>query len=97
VLEDRDEMTLSRRAHASIDDIMPRIRGVVADRSATQNANIDLSTAENWLLRPQLVEMCKDAISQHLTTKVERPTVLSRNLALIQHSGLFIPSRIRRR
>ena len=32
---------------------------------------INLSTAENWLLRPELVQICKSSISHNLNEQVE--------------------------
>ena len=37
---------------------------------ADRSASIDLATAENWLLREELLPICKNAIAQGLTTKV---------------------------
>ena len=31
---------------------------------------IDLATAENWLMRPELLQICKDAISHGLEEEV---------------------------
>ncbi|KAJ4357162.1 uncharacterized protein N0V89_001737 [Didymosphaeria variabile] len=45
---------------------MPKIKGAVEQRSIKHNTNIDLSTAENWLIRPELIELCRDAITQQL-------------------------------
>lgn len=61
---------LSKRGWATVEGIMPKIKDVVAERSKKMNTNIDLSTAENWLLRPELVALCKDAIMDDLLPKV---------------------------
>jgi aspartate/methionine/tyrosine aminotransferase len=66
---------LSKRGWATVEAVMPRIKGAVAERSKKQNTNIDLSTAENWSIRPELVAICKDAICQNLSTKVSLPSV----------------------
>ena len=31
---------------------------------------IDMSSAENWLIRPELVGICKESITEHLTEQV---------------------------
>lgn len=49
---------------------MPKIKGAVNERMSKTTTNIDLSTSENWLLRPELVEICQDAIAQTLSPKV---------------------------
>ncbi|KIX09590.1 uncharacterized protein Z518_00670 [Rhinocladiella mackenziei CBS 650.93] len=60
---------LSKRGWSNVDSIMPRIRAQVAERQAKQTTNIDLSTAENWLIRDELVELCKDAIVTNLEAR----------------------------
>ena len=50
---------------------MPKISGQVAERKKMNNPNIDLSTSENWLLRPELIEICKQAIQGGFTAKVK--------------------------
>ncbi|KAF1998234.1 PLP-dependent transferase [Amniculicola lignicola CBS 123094] len=45
---------------------MPKIKGAVEERKSTDTTKIDLSTAENWLIRTELMEICKDAITQRL-------------------------------
>ncbi|KAL1856868.1 putative secondary metabolism biosynthetic enzyme [Diaporthe australafricana] len=57
---------LSKRGWANVETIMPKIKGAVAQRKIKNNANIDLSTAENWLMRPELMEICKAAVEEHL-------------------------------
>ena len=63
-------VTMSKRGFANIESIMPRINDQVTERQKVKNHNIDLSSAENWLIRPELVEICKDAIQKDLTAKV---------------------------
>ncbi|RMZ66210.1 aminotransferase -like [Pyrenophora seminiperda CCB06] len=46
--------------------IMPKIKGALEQRSMQDNPNIDLSTAENWLIRTELMDLCKSAISTDL-------------------------------
>ncbi len=62
---------LSKRRFSNIKAIMPKISGQVDERKKVNNPNIDLSTAENWLLRPELIELCKQAIQDGFTAKVE--------------------------
>jgi hypothetical protein len=63
---------LSKRGWATVEGIMPKIKDAVAEKSKKVNTNIDLSTAENWLLRPELVALCKDAVAQDLSARVSR-------------------------
>ncbi|KAF2729067.1 PLP-dependent transferase [Polyplosphaeria fusca] len=57
----------SERGRSNIEAIMPKIKGAVEERKSKTSSNIDLSTAENWLIRPELMEICKEAINQDLT------------------------------
>lgn len=66
---------LSNRGWANVETIMPKIRGAVTQRKIKNNTNIDLSTAENWLMRPELIEICKSAINDHLEPRVCRETL----------------------
>ena len=43
---------------------MPKISAAVKERSRAENPNIDLASAENWLLRPELIDICKNAIDK---------------------------------
>jgi hypothetical protein len=61
---------LSKRGWANVEAIMPKIKGALEQRKIQNNTNIDLSTTENWLLRPELVELCKVAIAERLQTGV---------------------------
>ncbi|OCL14891.1 PLP-dependent transferase [Glonium stellatum] len=63
------EHTLSQRGWANVEAIMPKIGGAVAERMIKNNRNIDLSTAENWLIRPDLINICKDAIAKGLCAR----------------------------
>lgn len=61
---------LSQRGWSNVEAIMPKIKGAVEQRKIANNTNIDLSTAENWLIRPELIEICNEAIVQNLEAKV---------------------------
>ncbi|KAK7530980.1 pyridoxal phosphate-dependent transferase [Phyllosticta citribraziliensis] len=58
-------MALSERMRGTVESVMPKIATQVAQRSSS-NPPIDFSTAENWLIRPELVEFFKDAIGKRL-------------------------------
>ncbi|KAI1778792.1 1-aminocyclopropane-1-carboxylate synthase [Hypoxylon cercidicola] len=60
---------MSKRGWNNVEAIMPKIRGAVAERKITNNAKIDLSTAENWLIRSELIDICKESIVQRLEPK----------------------------
>ncbi len=62
--------TMSKRAFSNIEAIMPNISDQVAEKKRDNDPNIDLSNAENWLLRPELTEICKHAIQDGLTARV---------------------------
>ena len=60
----------SKRGWSNVEAIMPKIKGAVEERKIKTNTNIDLSTAENWLIRSELIDMCKDSIAQQLEPRV---------------------------
>jgi hypothetical protein len=62
---------LSSRMQKPATAILPKIAATIAERtSARTSRKLDLSTAENWLIRPELVEIYKDAIQNQLTVAV---------------------------
>ena len=61
---------MSKRGFSNVEAIMPKIQAQVAERTKTTNFNIDLSTAENCLIRPELVEIYKKAIQDGLSSSV---------------------------
>lgn len=62
---------LSSRMQKPVLAILPKIAATIAERTnARTSRKIDLSTAENWLIRPELVEIYKDAIQNQLTVAV---------------------------
>lgn len=86
-IEVMDESSgLSTRMNDTIAAILPKIAATITERKSTGGvAKIDLSTAENWLLRPELVVLCKDAISQNL-----KASVRSQNLASLKYQLLLL-------
>jgi phage-related tail fiber protein len=67
---------LSQRGQANVDAIMPKIKGAVEERKVKHNKNIDLSTSENWLIRPELIEICKEAIAEDLVASVGLSSII---------------------
>ena len=57
---------LSARGWANVGEIMPKISAAVKERVLQDNPSIDLASAENWLIRQELLDICKDAISSKL-------------------------------
>ncbi|KAF3396055.1 1-aminocyclopropane-1-carboxylate synthase 6 [Penicillium rolfsii] len=47
-----------------VEAVMPRIQDTVAERTRLNNPNIDLSTAENCLIRKELIEMYQESIQR---------------------------------
>ncbi|KAK7516254.1 pyridoxal phosphate-dependent transferase [Phyllosticta citriasiana] len=62
-------MALSERMNGTVESVMPKIAIQVAQRSSS-NPPIDFGTAENWLIRSELVDFFKDAISKRLNKQV---------------------------
>jgi hypothetical protein len=61
---------LSKRGAANVDTILPRISAAVAERSDSTVVRIDMSTAENWLLRDEIIELTKEGILSSLSPHV---------------------------
>ncbi|GMG23940.1 unnamed protein product [Aspergillus oryzae var. brunneus] len=57
---------LSKRGASNVDAIMPGIRAALLERTRPTVPRIDLSTAENWLLRNEVIELTQDAIRDGL-------------------------------
>jgi aspartate/methionine/tyrosine aminotransferase len=58
---------MSQRGNSNVKTIMPKIGAAVSERS--QGTKIDLASAENWLLRDELLDICKDAITSDLSAQ----------------------------
>lgn len=66
-----DVAGLSVRSSEVVEALMPRIRDAVVERTRQDNPNIDLSTAENWLIRKELIDLYQENIQKgDLTTRV---------------------------
>ena len=56
--------------------ILPTLSATIAERTSNDadasTKKIDLATAENWLLRPELVALCKEAFERNLNDKVRQ-------------------------
>lgn len=68
---------LSQRGRSNITAIMARIpkailAGTKSTKSITSNdGSIDLSMAENWLIRHEVLDICKAAIKDNFDTHVK--------------------------
>lgn len=63
------EMGLSARGAGNVDAVLHRISAAVEERAKKDNPNIDLGTSENWVIRDELVEFCKEAVREGLVAK----------------------------
>lgn len=67
---------LSQRGRANIEGIMARIpKTILAGTKSTESTNrlsdsIDLSMAENWLVRNEVLAICKAAIKDNFDSHV---------------------------
>ena len=61
---------LSERGWANVSAVMPKIESAVEERSGRESQTIDLATAENWLIREEIIELCKESIDGKLSSKV---------------------------
>ena len=71
--------TLSARGTANIATIVPKIPAQTSEDSY----NIDMSIAENCLLRDELAAICKTAIKDKLISQVILPRAYAQNLSII--------------
>lgn len=77
---------LSARGRSNVELIMPMISKLIAEKQRSQDITIDLSTAENWLIRNELIDIFKAAIAENLIPRVfQFSTLLS----------LYFPSAVR--
>jgi len=61
-----DLSQVSSRMKDTIASIVPKIDVALSDKSS----RIDLATAENWLLRPELAETYKTALQNGISSEV---------------------------
>jgi len=83
---ERQQRGLSQRGEKNVAVIMPKISSAVTERTTQKNTKIDLSTAENWLIRPEVVNLCKEAIDTKFNAKVIRNVCLKPD-NLMQHAN----------
>lgn len=62
-------MALSDRMRGTVESVMPKIIIQVTQRSSI-NPPIDFGTAENWLIRKELVDFFKQSIAEELVEQV---------------------------
>jgi hypothetical protein len=65
-----DIKDLSKRMNKSVASMLPHIAATIAERTSKAPAEIDFATAEDWLLRPKVFEVCKDASVEKLTASI---------------------------
>lgn len=61
---------LSARGHNNVITIMSKISAMMAEKSSLPSSTIDLSAAENFLIRPELIAIYKAAIEEKPTSRV---------------------------
>ena len=61
---------LSSRMSNVIASMLPKIAVTVSERSSTGPPKIDLATAENWLVRRELIAILKEAVARNLDPEV---------------------------
>jgi hypothetical protein len=81
---------LSKRGAANVDAILPSISAALLERTKPTAPRIDLSTAENWLMRNEIIEMTKDAIAQELKPHVCCDIPSNHRLSNTRHAAPFV-------
>jgi hypothetical protein len=77
---------LSARGTGNIAAIMPKVSAQIAERNKEDSYDIDMSTAENFLLRDELTAICKAAINENLISQV----ILPQTYAKLVHLWLIV-------
>ncbi|KAI1176305.1 1-aminocyclopropane-1-carboxylate synthase 7 [Nemania sp. FL0916] len=84
------EMGLSSRGAGNVDSVLPSISAAIDERAKKANTNIDLGTAENWLIRDELIAICKKSINDDLTDKhLSYPDGFAGDTAMLEASASF--------
>ncbi|KAI1182819.1 1-aminocyclopropane-1-carboxylate synthase 7 [Nemania serpens] len=84
------EMGLSLRGAGNVDAVLPRISAAVDERATKANTNIDLSTSENWLIRDELIAICKESINNGLLNKhLSYPDGFAGDIAMLEALASF--------
>jgi hypothetical protein len=87
-------MALSERMCSTVESVMPKIATQLAHRNSS-NPPIDFSTAENWLIRPELVEFIKTAVAKELDEHVSSLVLIAsyKEISLLTIRSGFIISK----
>lgn len=68
-------MALSSRGRNNVDNLMPKIAAMVAIKTEQRSTPVvDLGTAENWLMRQELVALFKTKLFERLCDDVSHPS-----------------------
>lgn len=67
-------MALSERISGDLGELMPKIAVQVAQRSS-KIPFIDMGTAENWLIRDEVMEVCVRSVRDQISAEVWYPTM----------------------
>ncbi|KAI9792514.1 MAG: hypothetical protein M1816_002034 [Peltula sp. TS41687] len=60
---------LSVRARSNVELVMPILRKMIEEKKHALDTAIDLSTAENWLIRNELLHIYKTALAENITPR----------------------------
>lgn len=87
--------TLSSRGRRNLTQIYARIRGAVRQREDMardpHTRLIDLSTAENWLVRDELLDIMHDGVRQHMQApQLSYPAGLAGDLDVLDALAAFV-------
>ena len=61
---------MSRRGKSNVDTVMPAVLASVGEKLGLPASAIDMLTAENWLVRHELLEIYTQGIQKELIVKV---------------------------
>lgn len=61
---------LSNRGRSNITEIMNRIPAAILEGINSNDDSINLSMAENWLVRQEVLDICKASIQNNFDTHV---------------------------
>lgn len=67
---------LSKRMSNALEELLPQIEAVAPHKLYDPTTAVDLSSAQNEVLRPELIEFFKTTVENKLTTEVGPYSIL---------------------
>lgn len=87
---------LSRRGNSNVSNILPRIPRTILEAGWVPNedAIIDLSIAENWLIRDEILDIQKTVVKENLNREVDSSILKSASTLTRLNPASKLPQRL---